>query len=157
VQTFTATKTLWVMQDVCWNFLNPATLNPGQLLHRAHVITTTSGRNAIVLQRCCIQLPTHRENATTWFRSGTRLAFCGIAIRDGKAQYVIKLSSSFQLYIFYIKELMKKVQNCNQGTVFRKHHPSQHELLTRFGGKKFYGERSQFLSNKSVSLAIHKP
>jgi hypothetical protein len=28
----------------------PAILNPGQRLHRAHVITTTSGRNAIVLQ-----------------------------------------------------------------------------------------------------------
>ena len=28
----------------------PAILNSGQRLHRAHVITTTSGRNAIVLQ-----------------------------------------------------------------------------------------------------------
>jgi hypothetical protein len=30
------------MQDVCWNFLEPAILIPGQRLHRAHVITTTS-------------------------------------------------------------------------------------------------------------------
>jgi len=29
-----------MMQDVCWNFLKPAILNPGQRLHRAHVITT---------------------------------------------------------------------------------------------------------------------
>jgi len=69
VQTSIAIKTLWVMQDVCWNSLKPATLNPRQGLHQAHVITTTSGRNAIVLQRCCITyyivLPAHCENATT--------------------------------------------------------------------------------------------
>ena len=54
----------------CTVLANPITYacteaNPGQRLHRAHVITTTSGRNALVLQRCCIQLPAHRENATT--------------------------------------------------------------------------------------------
>jgi hypothetical protein len=65
VQTSTAIKTLWVMKDVCWNFLKPAILNPGQRLHRANVITTTSGRNAIVLQQCCIKLPAHHENAAT--------------------------------------------------------------------------------------------
>ena len=37
MQIFTAIKTLWVMQDVCWNFLKPAILTPGQGLHRAHV------------------------------------------------------------------------------------------------------------------------
>ena len=40
---------LFKMWDVCWNFLKPAILNPVQRLHREHVITTTSDRNAIAL------------------------------------------------------------------------------------------------------------
>jgi len=35
------------MQYVCWNFLKPAILTPGQRLHRAHVIKTTSGRQQL--------------------------------------------------------------------------------------------------------------
>jgi hypothetical protein len=33
MQTSTAIKTLRMMQDVCWNFLKPAILNPEQRLH----------------------------------------------------------------------------------------------------------------------------
>jgi len=53
--------------------------------------------------------------------------------REGPVCLIIK--SSFQLYQFYIEELKKKRQLCQPGRrrPIGKHHPSQHELLTRFG------------------------
>ena len=38
-----------------------------------------------------------------------------------------------------------------------KHHPSQHELLTRFGCKRFWRKVQISAIRLSVSLAIHKP
>jgi hypothetical protein len=50
----------------------------------------------------------------------------------------LKIKSSFQLYQFYIEELKKKRQGCQPGhcSTIGKHHPSQLELLTRFGDQK---------------------
>ena len=115
------------MQDVCWNFLKHAILNPGQRLHRAHVITTTSGRNAIVLSDVIFNflLIAKMQQHDSAREPGLHFAASPNAPR-------IKIKSSFQLYTFYIKELMKKGPELQPGhcSTIGKHHPSQHELLT---------------------------
>ena len=144
VQTSTAIKTLWVMQDVCWNFLKPAFLNPGQRLHRAHVITTTSGRNAIVLQRYLVQLPTHRENAATWLRSGNGFAFCGITKCFGQGPVCLEIKSLFICINFISRSSKRSVRNHNQGIV-----PQSVNLVT----KTLYAKRGTFLSYKALSFS----
>jgi len=65
-------------------------------------------------------------------------AFCGIAIYGSPV--CLKIKSSFQLYTFYIKELMKNGPDLQPGhrTTVGKHHPSWHKVLTRFGCSNFW-------------------
>ena len=80
-------------------------------------------------------------------------------LHAGSCPVCLKTKSSFQLYQFYIEELKKKGPDSQPGhpTTIGKHHPSQHELLTRFGCKRFWRKVQISAIRLSVSLAIHKP
>jgi hypothetical protein len=141
VQTSTAIKTLWVMQDVCWNFLKPAILKPGQRLHRAHVITTASAAAGTNL--CSIDvafnflLIAEMQQHDCAREPGLHFAASPMAL--GRVQYVLILSL---LYIYlFIMSLS------NQGTVQQ----SESTILLSMSfsldlAVKGFGERPKFLS-----------
>jgi hypothetical protein len=70
---------------------------------------------------------------------GTRIANHGIAQCFGQGPLCLKIKSSFHLFSSYVQELKTNGASLQPGhcTTIRKHHPSQHEVLTWFGDKSF--------------------
>jgi len=64
-------------------------INPGQCLHRAHVITTASGRNAIVLQRSMVHnQSTVQHSESTILLSMSFLLYLAVKVFEERSQFL---------------------------------------------------------------------
>jgi len=153
VQTSTGIKTLWVMQDVCWNFLKPAISIPDS----ACTEHTSSQQQVAGMQLCSgdvlnfLLIVKMQQHDSAW-EPGLHFAASPNAL--GRVQNVLELSL-LSIYLVLMSRSSKiMVPLSNQGIV--RQSESTILLGMRFPldlATKRFGERSRFLSYKALNFS----
>ena len=135
-------KTLWVMQDVCWNFLKfsiPDSACTEHTSSQQEVAGMQLCSSDVVINFLLIAKMQQHDSARE-----TDLHFAASPNALGRVQYVLKLSLLSSCINFISRSSKRSVRNHNQGIV-----PQSVNLVT----KTLYAKRGTFLSYKALSFS----